>query len=217
MRMYKFERLVHALLVLSFVLLAWTGFQLKYPEQWWARPALAIEGDWTVRGFIHRSAAAVFVCAALLHLVSLFANGELRRHWMQLWPKLSDVTDAARSLAFSLGLSSTAPPHTSVGFIEKAQYWFVAWSAVMMSATGALLWAHDAMLQRLPKALLDAATAMHFYEAVLACIVLVGWHLYFTIFDPDVYPMDTSWIAGDAVRRREETVERASLGAKTLR
>jgi len=35
LRVLPFERLLHALLLVSFVVLAWTGFQLKYPEQWW--------------------------------------------------------------------------------------------------------------------------------------------------------------------------------------
>ncbi len=35
--MYGFERIEHALLALSFIMLAWTGFALKYPGQWWAR------------------------------------------------------------------------------------------------------------------------------------------------------------------------------------
>ena len=42
-RMLPFERVQHALLVISFVTLVWTGFALKYPGQWWARP-LAVAG-----------------------------------------------------------------------------------------------------------------------------------------------------------------------------
>ena len=50
----------------------------------------------------------------------------------------------------------------------------------------------------LPKWVSDVATVVHFYEAVLATLAIVVWHLYFVIFDPVVYPMDTAWITGRA-------------------
>ncbi len=40
MRMLPFERVQHAVLAISFLVLVWTGFALKYPDQWWARPLL---------------------------------------------------------------------------------------------------------------------------------------------------------------------------------
>ena len=38
--MLPFERVQHAVLAISFLTLVWTGFALKYPDQWWARPLL---------------------------------------------------------------------------------------------------------------------------------------------------------------------------------
>jgi hypothetical protein len=37
---------------------------------------------------------------------------------------------------------------------------------------------------------------IHFYEAWLAMMSILVWHLYFVIFNPDVYPMNPSWITG---------------------
>jgi hypothetical protein len=37
---------------------------------------------------------------------------------------------------------------------------------------------------------------LHLYEAVLASLSIPAWHLYMVMFDPDVYPMDRSWITG---------------------
>jgi hypothetical protein len=50
---------------------------------------------------------------------------------------------------------------------------------------------------------LDFAVTVHFYEAVLATLAILVWHLYTVIFDPDVYPMDTAWLTGFSVRKRE--------------
>ena len=67
---------------------------------------------------------------------------------------------------------------------------------VIMTITGVPLWFSDASLRYLPKWLTDVATAVHFYEAVLATLAIAVWHLYWTIFDPEVYPMDWSWWNG---------------------
>ena len=44
----------------------------------------------------------------------------------------------------------------------------------------------------------DAATAVHWYEAMLATFSILIWHFYMVIFDPLVYPMDTAWVDGKA-------------------
>lgn len=83
-------------------------------------------------------------------------------------------------------------------YIEKAEYWAFLWGAVLMAATGLPLWFADWTLRNFPKWVTDVATAIHFYEAVLASLAILVWHLYWTVFDPDVYPMDTSWWSGHA-------------------
>jgi len=44
--------------------------------------------------------------------------------------------------------------------------------------------------------LVDVATAIHFYEAILATLAILVWHFYQVFFDPDVYPMNTAWWDG---------------------
>lgn len=59
MRLHRAERMQHVVLVLSFVILAYSGFALKFPNAWWARPFLGEVENW--RRYMHRAAAAVFV------------------------------------------------------------------------------------------------------------------------------------------------------------
>jgi hypothetical protein len=33
-------------------------------------------------------------------------------------------------------------------------------------------------------------------EAILACLAIIVWHFYWTVFDIDVYPMNWAWITG---------------------
>jgi hypothetical protein len=74
---------------------------------------------------------------------------------------------------------------------------------IVMSLTGLLLWFENFMLRELPAWVPAAATAIHFYEAVLASLAILIWHMYWTVFDPVVYPMDKSWLTGKAPASRE--------------
>lgn len=203
LRMFGWERAQHGLLAVSFIVLAWTGFALKYPAEFWARPLVAWESSWPVRGTVHRVAAGVFLATAALHLIALAASVRLRSHWTSLWPRRADVPEALAAFAYNLGLRSTKPSLSPHSYIEKAEYWAVVWGAVIMSGSGVLLWANTFFLARLPKIFMDLATVVHFYEAVLAALAIVVWHFYFVIFDPDVYPMDTAWLNGRSPQPRQ--------------
>ena len=200
-RMLPWERIQHMLLALSFFVLVWTGFALKYPDQFWARPLVALEPWMPVRGVVHRTAGVVMILVSLLHVFLLATRRDLRQHWLHLLPRWRDVTEASRMFAYNLGLSSTRPVISSHSYIEKAEYWAVVWGTGLMAVTGALLWANNWMLAWLPKVWLDFLITVHLYEAILATLAIAVWHLYGVIFDPDVYPLDTAWLTGRTVRR----------------
>lgn len=202
-RMHTAERVQHGLLVLSFLTLVWTGFALNYPDQWWARPLTVWESAWPVRRWVHRGAAVAFVLAAMGHALSLAWSPRLREHWRTLLPRAADLGEAWRHLLYNLGFGAAPPRRAAHSYVEKAEYWAVVWGAAVMALSGFMLWANNLMLAWLPKIWLDVAAAVHFYEAVLATLAIVVWHFYFVIFDPDVYPMDTAWLTGRSVRKKE--------------
>jgi cytochrome b subunit of formate dehydrogenase len=204
-RMLPFERVQHAALALSFLVLVWTGFALKYPDQWWARPLLGWENRWPIRSLIHRSAAAVFILVSVTHAVSLALSARLWGHWKALWPRAGDIAEAAAGTAYNLGFRSSPAVRSAHSYVEKAEYWAVVWGAVVMILTGVMLWANNLMLALLPKSWLDVATSVHFYEAVLAALAIVVWHFYAVIFNPDVYPMDMAWFNGHSVRKQRQS------------
>ncbi|HLK62932.1 MAG TPA: cytochrome b/b6 domain-containing protein [Bryobacteraceae bacterium] len=206
-RMLPFERVQHALLVISFVILVWTGFALKYADQWWARPLLLLEGTLSMRSLIHRIAAVVFVCVSITHVVSLIVSRQLRKHWKEMWPNINDPREALSNFAYNIGLGSQPPGRSAHSYVEKAEYWAVVWGAVVMAATGLLLWANNLAMRLLPKIYLDVATSVHFYEAVLATLAIIVWHLYSIIFDPDVYPLNTAFLTGSSIKKQEHTKE----------
>ncbi|MGD0200887.1 MAG: cytochrome b/b6 domain-containing protein [Bryobacteraceae bacterium] len=206
-RMYRFERIQHALLVLSFLTLVWTGFALKYPDQWWARPLVAWEQYFPVRGVVHRVAAAVLIAIAGVHALSLLTCRRLREHWKLLWPRRDDLPEALLNFAYNLGLLKRRPGLSSHSYIGKVEYWAVVWGTAIMGATGVLLWANNLTLHYLPKTALDFATTVHFYEAVLATLSILVWHFYGVIFDPDVYPLETAFLTGISVKEEHTAAE----------
>jgi len=209
-RMLPFERVQHAVLAISFITLVWTGFALKYPDQWWARPLLLMEGRVSVRSLIHRIAASIFIAVSVTHLVSLFVNRKLRQHWKEMLPNANDPREALSNFAYNLGLGDRQPYRSPHSYIEKAEYWAVVWGAIVMIASGTLLWANNLAMKFLPKLWLDVSTSIHFYEAALATLAIVVWHFYGIIFDPDVYPLNTAFLTGRRVKKEEHSRESVS-------
>jgi cytochrome b subunit of formate dehydrogenase len=204
-RMTRPLRWQHGLVVLSFTVLAYTGFALKYPDGWWAAPLLRWEGQFALRRLLHRAAAVVLISALAWHLIQLMVSPSLRVKLRRLKFALKDFRDCIALQRYNLGLSPKKPHFGKFSYIEKTEYWAFMWGMVLMSSTGLILWFANLTLSFLPKWVSDVATAIHFYEAVLATLAILVWHFYWVIFDPDVYPMDASWWHGrpPAARRLE--------------
>jgi cytochrome b subunit of formate dehydrogenase len=76
------------------------------------------------------------------------------------------------------------------------EYWALVWGSIVMMITGLFLWFDDLAILFFPKGFLDVMLVIHFYEAWLASLAILIWHMYSTIFSPAVYPMNPSWING---------------------
>ena len=81
-------------------------------------------------------------------------------------------------------------------YAEKAEYWALVWGTALMGLTGVMMWAKVWIGDLFARWWVDVATAVHFYEAILATLAIVVWHFYQVFFDPDVYPMNWSWWDG---------------------
>lgn len=205
-RMMLGFRIAHALTMVSFLVLVYTGFALKFPEGWWARPLLAFEEQFALRGWLHRTAAIVMVAAFLGHFIHLAVSRPARACLRRMWPNRHDVHELRERLAWYFGKRVDMPKSPSLSYIEKAEYLALMWGTAVMALTGFLLWFENFTLRWMPKWVIDISTVVHYYEAVLATLAILVWHFYFVIFDPLVYPMDTAWLTGREVPGR--TLER---------
>jgi len=189
-------RIAHWGVMASFPTLVLTGFALKYPESWWSRPLTMWESNAGLRGGLHRTAAVVLIAATLYHFIHLALKQRDRRFLTAMIPRIKDATDILDVFRYNLGLTKEEPRFAKFNYAEKMEYWAFLWGTVVMGLTGFLLWFNNFTLRHFPKWVADAATAVHWYEALLATFSILIWHFYLVIFDPAVYPMDTAWLNG---------------------
>jgi cytochrome b subunit of formate dehydrogenase len=197
-RMNRTFRLTHAMVMVSFITLVGTGFALKFPEAGWVNLFHVFGSSSGMRGLIHRISAVVMIAATVMHFIHLAWSRRDRVILVELLPSPQDAKDILNMIRFNLGLTSQRPTFGMFGYAEKMEYWAFMWGTVVMAVTGILLWAQNLSLRYFPIWVLDAATAAHWYEAILATLSILVWHWYLVIFDPDVYPMDLAWLTGKA-------------------
>jgi len=195
LRMTLSERIQHGLLALSFFTLVYTGFALKFPDGWPFAWFARLEHGYSLRSLVHRIAAVVMVAVSLYHVYYLLtARG--RGMLAAMAPRLQDARDLVFNLLYLMGLRATPPAFDRFGYIEKAEYWALIWGTVVMTLTGLILWFTNLSLKWFDRWVLDLATLIHYYEAWLAFLAIVVWHLYQNIANPDVYPMNWTWLSG---------------------
>ena len=192
-RMTVNQRWQHLILLTSFIVLVITGFALKFPESWFAHFLGMSE---RLRSVIHRVAGIALMGAGIYHVFYLVAAREGRRLLRDIAPVPSDAFDALRAMRYYLGMSSQRPEFGRFNYAEKAEYWALVWGTGLMAVTGIMLWAKVWVGNLLARWWVDAATAVHYYEAILATLAIVVWHFYQVFFDPDVYPMNGAWWDG---------------------
>ncbi len=203
LRMSLSQRWQHIVLFASFTVLALTGFALKFPDSWFA---VLLGMDEQVRRLTHRAAGVVLIGAGIYHIFYLSLSADGRKLFRDILPGWNDLSDSWRNLRYHLGQTPDRPLFARFSYAEKAEYWALVWGVVLMAATGVMLWAQVFVGNLLPRWWLDVATAVHFYEAVLATLAILIWHFYQVFYDPDVYPMNWAWWDGKIAldRYREE-------------
>jgi formate dehydrogenase gamma subunit len=193
LRMDRSQRLQHFLLAFSFIVLAVTGFALRFPDSWIGK---ALGSNELFRRWSHRIAGVVLLVVGAYHLFYVLKKKEGRQLVKDLFPLGKDVSDLVGSLLYFAGLRSEKPKIGRFGYAEKMEYWAVIWGTLIMGITGLMIWFKMDVTRFLPRWAVDVALTVHYYEAILACLAIVVWHLYHVIFDPDVYPLNWACWSG---------------------
>jgi mono/diheme cytochrome c family protein len=88
------------------------------------------------------------------------------------------VKDGWQALLYNIGRAKTPPQMGRYTFEEKMEYWAFVWGAIIMGATGFMMWNPISTTRFLPGEAIPAAKAAHGGEALLAVLAIIVWHMY---------------------------------------
>jgi len=195
-RMRVNELWQHTFTMVSFLALVLSGFALRFNESWITELFFGWEGGFELRGLIHRISAVIFIVTTVWHILYLVLTERGKSFFKDILPGLLDFTQFYERIMYNLGRRDTPPQFKRFSYIEKAEYWAIVWGTAVMVITGIFLWFDNYFSLFVPKGFLDVSLVIHYWEAWLATLAIAVWHLYSTLFNPHVYPMNTSWITG---------------------
>ncbi len=196
------ERILHALLMLSFVGCALTGLPLIFADKPWAATLARIFGGFEGAGLIHRICAFVMIVVFATHVVTIFARAIARGNLLVLlWgpdsmvPQPQDAIDIWRNFKWFIG-RGPQPQFDRWTYWEKFDYWAVFWGMFIIGGSGLLLWFPVFFAQLLPGWMFNIATLVHGEEALLAVGFIFTFHFFNGHLRPAKFPMDTVIFTG---------------------
>ena len=190
------ERVQHALLMASTLILLITGFSLLFHDWAVGRWLLWLEGGVEGRGLIHRWAAVILMGVYGYHAVYILFTERGHAQFMQMRPRGQDVRDGLQMVRVNLGQSVERPAFDRFDYRQKFQYWAFAIAGGTMVLSGLALWFATEAMAVMPKWMFDLLAVLHGRESILIFLLLFVWHLYDVHLRPEVFPMDWSWITG---------------------
>ncbi len=193
LRMTLAERIQHGLALVSVVALIKTGFVLRFPDAWIVQRMDAWLPFWkSMIEPVHHGAAGLLVLAMLLHLIHILFTHRGRRLLLDLLPRVRDVADAVRHWRWAFGLSTEAPAFGRFAPFEKSTYWFSISGILILTITGILMALGRTALPHI----YDLVESVHYYQLWLTTLSILVGHLYFVVFNPDVYPFNRAFLFG---------------------
>jgi cytochrome b subunit of formate dehydrogenase len=206
-RMVTSLRLQHLLLMLSVFTLMATGLPLRFASSSEAVQQLKLFGGLEASRLIHRWAAVALIVVAIWHIAYLIARGWKSRWSLKTWrmlPTRKDVRDFVQVMKTYFGLSREEPKFDHYTFRSKIDYLAEYWGVPVMVLSGFILWFPMYFSTRLPEDAWPVAFIAHGYEATLAFLAVVCWHLYNVLFHPNVFPFNPLVFTGRISREEME-------------
>ena len=142
--------------------------------------------------------------AAFYHLYYVLATERGKQFLRDIMFRLKDLYDLLHMVRYYVGVTRTRPRFDRFNYIEKSEYWALVWGTIIMSATGIVMWAEGFFINRTSLLFFNINETIHYMEAWLAFLAIVVWHFYYVIFNPDVYPMNLTWLTGKITEEEME-------------
>ena len=202
-RFSRLNRLLHILMIISFINLALTGMSLKFSYTSWAVFLSHMFGGFESAGVIHRFSAFIMFTVFSIHLVDIIRQ---KRKEKKSWIRMifgqesmmfnkKDLHDLIDSLKWFLG-KGERPQYGRWTYWEKFDYFAVFWGMIVIGSTGLTLWFPEFFTQFIPGWAINVATIIHSDEALLAVGFIFTIHFFNTHLRPEKFPMDIVIFSG---------------------
>ncbi len=172
------RRIEHWVMMLSFTTLAITGLPQRFSSSTISIAFVGMLGGIETLRTIHHIAAIVMMLGTAWHILVFGYLSYVRRTRLTMLPTLQDLKDGWQALLYNIGRAKTPPQMGRYTFEEKMEYWAFVWGALIMGATGFMMWNPISTARFLPGEVIPAAKAAHGGEALLAVLAIIIWHLY---------------------------------------
>jgi predicted CXXCH cytochrome family protein len=215
-RFTPFDRMLHLMVVTSFLLLVLTGMPLKFYYTDWAKVIFNLLGGAEVARALHHFGAIVTFAYFGLHLMSLVTglwrkrgslrnpeSGrlEVRRVWGALFgpdsmvPSMQDLRDFVAHQKWFFG-KGPRPQFDRWTYWERFDYFAVFWGIFIIGASGLVMWFPKFFTGFMPGWVINIALILHSDEALLAAGFIFTFHFFNTHFRIEKFPMDTVIFSG---------------------
>jgi len=203
MRFNRLNRILHVLMVISFLTLASTGMMLKFSDSSWAQFSVKLIGGVEVAGFIHRFAAILLFGVFFTHIYDLLfikrkEYGSFKNILFgadTMLPTKKDLEDIKGTFKWFIN-KGQRPNYGRWTYWEKFDYFAVFWGIFVIGFTGLILWFPHVFTNVIPGEFINIATIIHSDEALLAAGFIFTIHFFNTHFRPEKFPMDTVIFSG---------------------
>ncbi|MBU4222387.1 MAG: cytochrome b/b6 domain-containing protein [Euryarchaeota archaeon] len=181
----------HIILFITIILLAYTGFPLKFPEEWWSKWMIDSVGGFDNRTLIHRYSGLLMIGVAVYHVIFHLL---LEKPRIDVLFNLQDLKDLKQQMRYYLRLSDEHPRFGRYTWKQKFEYFGGGFGVIVMGISGLIMWFPFEAMKYFPLGVVQIASLFHTWEAVLASLAIFIGHFY----DEHIgkFP-NMSWITGN--------------------
>ncbi len=172
------ERREHTVLMLTFGTLAITGLLQTFSSLPPVGLLIQFVGGVDAIRVIHRLAAIISAGQSVFHVWRILETWFVKRQRGGMWPYLRDFRNLVQMVMFNIGLTKERPQFDRFTIEEKLEYWALLWGQVVMGTTGFVMWFPLVVTAVLPGEVFPVAQALHRWEAILAALAILTWHMY---------------------------------------
>jgi cytochrome b subunit of formate dehydrogenase len=186
----------------GFFFLTVTGLSQRFYYLDISREFIALAGGIDSIRLIHRGMGVLYALILVAHIAAAVAGVVFRKWQPTMLVLRRDFEDAARNMKYYVGLTDSPALCGRYTYKQKFVYWLTLTGSVIMLLTGLVLWFPVAVADIMPGQVIPAAKVMHSSHALLLFLLIALWHMYDSVFSPDVFPLDKSIFTGYITRER---------------